>query len=57
MTFSKNMQLGKYFQAAFKALLPSSVVKPPYHGHAIIVPAQLKTACFLLCVHSYTIAY
>ena len=33
------------------------IVKPPYHSHAIILPVQIKTACFLLCTHSYIIAF
>ena len=28
------------------------IVKLPYHNHAIIL--QIKTACFLLCMCSYT---
>ena len=33
------------------------MVKPLFHSHAIILPVQIKTACFLLCLHSYMIAY
>jgi len=34
----------------------TSIVKPPYDSHAIILPVQIKTAYFLLCMRSYTIA-
>ena len=30
------------------------IVKPPYHSHCTV---QIKTACFILCVQSYTITY
>ena len=46
-------------QVKQKRLIFSLPTLPYHNSHAIIMPihVQIKTACLLLCVHSYTIAY
>ena len=44
-------------QRVINKVITLYIVKPPYDSHAITLPVQMKTACFLLCMHSYTIAF
>ena len=37
--------------AAYNNKVNEAIVKTPFHSHAIILPVQIKTACFVLCVH------